>query len=984
MPFRVVNLPGPITLIPGRTLDGQVRRQARDHPDLPVDLRQLMAGLRARTDGVPATFSEPRNGGDWSLLIYAQTYAARLFLTKKYKDAYTIAAINPLRIHDHHRLAQGCLLLRPAGWQMVYDIKQIPPRSHAYWSRLVAEWEQLTAGLAAQRGAPLLTTPQTAFLDTLDRLINATEKITTDEGRSIRAFPYRDVMSTGERRYGTHSIYEFQLAGGRNPEQGAFVQVRGEPGQRGQVTRVVGKSVTVRFDQPVDWAHIARQGELEVTPSSVVFNKQREAVALLRTRQAHNLTLLSVVVDHQVRRIRLSSAEPTEDLDGDQLDAFRKAVAVQDMLLVLGPPGTGKTRTISQIARACAVAGERVLLTSHTNRAVDTVLARLPRDLLAIRVGNEGSVTAEGQPYLLERQAADLRTEIINVTKRSMTAYEGLRVTAPRWAEELDNRVDKLSAALDEQARARAELDAARRAVGGAAQTRVDKLATEHEKRQQARIRNQNRIERLTRRHDRAQSLTGWLLLGALFSALARLWDRHLATERENGEHLRDAEEHVRGELVQAQRELDAATRDDPAVRAARTAWDDTTRHRDECRAAALTAAHASRAALSAVDTPPSIRDEGEPGTTERDVADLRTWLNERLPVLTVRAKLLDDWHGEVSGATDQLYPELIRYAHVIAATCIGTSSRPELSDVDFDLTIVDEAGQIGTPDVLVPLVRARRAVLVGDHKQLPPFLDSEVEAWGANVEDPLIRGLLAKSALELLVDKLPNTHIVPLTWQRRMPSAIADFISASFYDNKLRTDVQREHQDLLFRSPIAFVDTAQLPAEQRYEKSGRERERWGQPGYTNPAEAELLTGLAAFYHRLGVEWAVIVPYRAQVAEITAALTDLVGDATMVELNVGTVDAFQGGERDVVLYGFTRSNRDGHVGFLKELRRANVAFTRAKYQLVLVGDMTTLTRARDQGFCELARLLRDHLTDRGDLRHYREIHDQLAKLSAGR
>ena len=984
MPFRVVDLPGPITLVPGSTLEGKVRRQARDHPGLPVDPRQIESDLKARTDGVPATFSEPRGsgGGDWSLLIHAQTYVVRLFLTKKYRDAYTIAAINPLRIRDHHRLAQGCLLLRPTNWQVVFDTPQIPRRSHAYWSRLVTEWEQLTEGLATQRGAPLLNARHTAFLDTLDQLIDATEKITTDAARSVRPFPYRDVTSTGERRYGTRAVYEFQLVGGRQPEQGAFIQVRGEPEQRGQVTRIAGHSVTVRFDQPVDWARIARQGELEVTPSSVVFDKQREAVALVRTRQAHNPNLLSVVVDHRVRPIHPTSAEPTEDLDGDQLDAFRKAVTVDDMLLVLGPPGTGKTRTISQIARACAIERQRVLVTSHTNRAVDNVLTRLPSGLVAIRVGNEGSVTAEGQPYLLERRAAELRTEITNITGRSIAGYEHVGIAA-RWTEELGDRLDELSAGLGEMSRVRAELDTARRAVGGTAQTRVDKLVTEHRKRKQALARHRSRVDRLTRRRDRALARTGWPLLGALFGMLVRRCARRLATAGETGERLRDAGERTRGELAEAERELDTVTRDDPAVQVACAAMAETTRRRDEDRTAALTAAHACRAAVGAVDTPPPVQDEAGPETAEHDLAALRGWLTRRLPLLTTRAKLLADWHGEVSAATDQLYPELIRYADVIAATCIGAASRPELSDVDFDLAIVDEAGQIGVTDVFVPLVRARRGVLVGDDKQLPPFLDSEVEAWGKNVDEPVIRELLAKSALELLVDELPATHVVPLTQQRRMPSAIADFISAAFYGGKLETKIPREHRDPLFRSPMAFVDTARLPPAQRYEKSGRDRERWGQPGYTNPAEAELLTELAALYHRLGTEWAVIVPYKAQVAKITAALTRLIGDATLVELNVGTVDSFQGGERDVILYGFTRSNPDGKVGFLDELRRANVAFTRAKHQLVLVGDMDTVTSARDPGFRELAQSLRGYLAQRGDIRQHREIRDRLAKLSAG-
>ncbi|MGP3927929.1 DEAD/DEAH box helicase [Streptomyces sp. 8N616] len=343
---------------------------------------------------------------------------------------------------------------------------------------------------------------------------------------------------------------------------------------------------------------------------------------------------------------------------------------------------------------------------------------------------------------------------------------------------------------------------------------------------------------------------------------------------------------------------------------------------------------------------------------------------------------MLTKWHEEVSGATDQLYPELIRYAHVIAATCIGTASRPELSGIDFELAIVDEAGQIGMADALVPLVRARRAVLVGDHQQLPPFLDSEVEAWGRNVADPTVTRLLAESMLETLVPRLPDSHCALLTHQRRMPPVIADFISGTFYEGKLHTAVEREHRDRLFTSAMAFVDTSGLPAADRYEKQGHAGERFGQRGYTNRAEGALLAELAAFYHGLGVEWAVIVPYQAQRSRIARALARTI-DPDHVDLNVGTVDSFQGGERNVILYGFTRSNPYGKVGFLKELRRANVAFTRAKHQLVLVGDMSTLTDARHRGFRELAHSLKGHLEAHGEIRPYAQIRDHLAALAEG-
>ena len=196
---------------------------------------------------------------------------------------------------------------------------------------------------------------------------------------------------------------------------------------------------------------------------------------------------------------------------------------------------------------------------------------------------------------------------------------------------------------------------------------------------------------------------------------------------------------------------------------------------------AALVAASAVREAVSGVVAPPFVMTNEDLSAPEAQIADLRSWLAATLPLLRVQAGLLADWHGEVSGATDQLYPELVRYADVVAATCTGAASRPEISGLDFDLAIVDEAGQIGVADVLVPLVRARRGVLVGDHRQLPPFLDSEVKQWGKSVDDGVTRELMAKSALELLIGDLPDSHVVWLTGQRRMPAMIADFVSEAF-----------------------------------------------------------------------------------------------------------------------------------------------------------------------------------------------------------
>lgn len=112
------------------------------------------------------------------------------------------------------------------------------------------------------------------------------------------------------------------------------------------------------------------------------------------------------------------------------------------------------------------------------------------------------------------------------------------------------------------------------------------------------------------------------------------------------------------------------------------------------------------------------------------------------------------------------------------------------------------------------------------------------------------------------------------------------------------------------------------------------------------------------------------MPYLAQAELIRKLLAGRSGSAEVIRLNVGTVDSFQGGERDVILYGFTRSNPERRVGFLAELRRVNVAISRAKMQLVMVGDMETLASARNTGFRGLARSMRDYIAGSGEIVPY--------------
>jgi superfamily I DNA and/or RNA helicase len=272
----------------------------------------------------------------------------------------------------------------------------------------------------------------------------------------------------------------------------------------------------------------------------------------------------------------------------------------------------------------------------------------------------------------------------------------------------------------------------------------------------------------------------------------------------------------------------------------------------------------------------------------------------------------------------------------------------------------------------------------------LPDLAWVDEEAAGTDA----VTRLLTQSAFEALFPQADPAHCVRFDQQYRMPQAIADFASQYFYDGHLKTAGSKKvygarHTDPLFRQPLVFVDTSTLPVAQREEslpgQDRTDREAWGLPGYINRLEATLIADIATAYDREGLNWAVIVPYRAQARLIRRELTQRLPSAPGLRLEeqVATVDSFQGGERDRILYGFTRSNLRGQVGFLRELRRLNVAITRAREQLVLVGDALTLTQARDIPFRDLARVLLAHVQQVGELLTHDECQTRLATRRRG-
>lgn len=277
---------------------------------------------------------------------------------------------------------------------------------------------------------------------------------------------------------------------------------------------------------------------------------------------------------------------------------------------------------------------------------------------------------------------------------------------------------------------------------------------------------------------------------------------------------------------------------------------------------------------------------------------------------------------------------DLLQTMEAICCTLVG-SSHPVLRGKKFKTVFIDEAGQALEPASWIPLLRSERVIFAGDHQQLPPTIKSQ---------DAAKRGL-ARTLFEKGIERQPG-QVSMLQVQYRMHEKIMEFSSRYFYDDQLiahesvRTRLLRPDH-----LPVLFIDTAGCGYNEKQDPETLSR--------LNPEEAELLIRQAeALVEDIGtntwldeqITMGIITPYSAQVDQLhKLAEASSVLEPLYRYITINTVDAFQGQERDVIVIGFVRSNDTGDVGFLSDIRRTNVAMTRARKKLIMIGDSATLS-----------------------------------------
>jgi ATP-dependent RNA/DNA helicase IGHMBP2 len=289
----------------------------------------------------------------------------------------------------------------------------------------------------------------------------------------------------------------------------------------------------------------------------------------------------------------------------------------------------------------------------------------------------------------------------------------------------------------------------------------------------------------------------------------------------------------------------------------------------------------------------------------------------------------------EVGRMEQYIIDDVTAKAQVITATLVG-ANHYTVRDLRYQTVVIDEAGQALEPACWIPILKGRKVILAGDHCQLSPTIKSDVAAKGG----------LSNTLLEQCTQRHPDA-VVMLEEQYRMNEAIMGYSSKVFYNNRLRAHGSVAHH-LLFPEdmPLVFIDTAGCGFEEKTENKS----------ISNPEEAELLfKHLARLVADLSTHdthagfpsIAIISPYKEQLHVLQEQLQHTPAlQAYAHKITVNTIDSFQGQERDIVYISMTRTNANGIIGFLADTRRMNVAMTRARKKLVVIGDSATLSHHR--------------------------------------
>ncbi|MFW6029354.1 MAG: DEAD/DEAH box helicase [Halanaerobiales bacterium] len=668
--------------------------------------------------------------------------------------------------------------------------------------------------------------------------------------------------------------------------------------------------IILSFQDTVDWGKIPKSGFLLDMQNNITYKIQKKAIESLIDGRSINRHLLNILIKKKYKKIgKKGSYNIFTDVENkptkSQLEAVKLAINAEDFLLVQGPPGTGKTTIIVEMVKEFVKQNKRVLISSKNNLAVDNVLENCIRgDISCVRLGKEEKVKIDiVKERILDRAAVTLQKEVLERCDREELKIIKEREQNSKLVDILRDKNDDFLDYYSLNKRAKKYFEKMskrkrkikRRYFYKRIPVNLIKVLSIFSKRKVL----------LKKKEEQYQSFVSEKILSD---------KKHIKIE-ENYKKLSEKKELKESKIDNLLEDFKDYIKFDYKI----------------------------------------LREDEFENEIKKE--------KELTKVLSNRSLILDNWKKSLDERQQSLYPLLLNSVMVVGATCIGVNTNFKFKDVDFDVAIVDEAGQITIFDEIVPMSRARKVILVGDHMQLPPvpnndFLnalkDENISDEDSYYSEDDYNELLEKSLFELLFESCPEENRVMLDTQFRMHPTIAKFISNEFYEGKYITGLPAEKRELeisIFDRPLYFIDTKNLGV--------HKFENFEIPDdhklYFNKTEAKIASNILVNLIKDGADPAeigVITPYRRQKEEIERFLNRYLEGETdankiLNKIEIDTVDSFQGRDKNIILFSFTRSNDDNSIGFLSELRRLNVTMTRAKYLLIMIGDSETLRKTKN-------------------------------------
>lgn len=857
-------------------------------------------------------------------------------------------------------------------------------------------------------------------LDDQRRIIEEKKKFEEQPGNLftvsyIRFDPIRQDITDGV-------LYKFQIS---DPDKfdekkavegkGVNISINDEGYQvKGTISSYKEPYLIIKFNSHDDFfSRIAKAGTIQESPNPE-YKYKLEAIKRLQNATSPSIHLLDIIFSHKLLPMheKISYMPPSEShikMNSMQITAVRRALNTDDFLLVQGPPGTGKTTIITEMIRNFVLEGKRVLICSKNNLAVDNVIEgcmdlyyddRKKKKMQCVRLGNQEKVLKSVHPVLPMQLTMALQNDVKLESDRQRKRFQNAAV----------DRIQILSAAKHD----------------------IRDLCTMMQK-----VYGEYGLTR--KMEERSHGAVGVLLIGPKMGTKIRDLLKELNSEissiLETAYQLANTRTIFSGTSITANqvadRRIELENRKDQLLqhynnflglssslleclehsqRRSRIVFGKTAGELTGELGADLEAedqirnsvrdykGNAAAGALKVLKQPFDIqKDVGS--ELKEEISTEFDELNARLSSLN---KILKEWDRELEDPKLSLQEDLIHSLKIVGATCIGIKTNDYFKKSEFDVAVVDEAGQITMHDLLVPLEKARKIILIGDHMQLPPMNEndfceyvkenhllgygrSEMSEEGSEEYESSLHMLFEKSLFEELyrAGDINPVNKVMLDTQFRMHPVIAEFISEQFYNNGYHSAEGMAEKRTLrigrFRKPMYFIDTSEAPG---HNETAIKDAEGNNAGYYNQCEAEIVGRITAelvHFIRLNqyemprekpednplmtsgktFDIGIITAYKAQKSQIRKAIekamTELSVDGEKpytgeeardiaANLSVDTLDSFQGRDNQIILYSFVRSNKRHSIGFLTEVRRLNVMMTRAKSLLIMVGDSDTLTK----------------------------------------